>query len=155
MSGFGFVFGSKRWLGDFFELVEELEFDPVGELGVDAVGGGGMNGGVVDALFLGVVARKAGDDRNVAEGDGELVGDDAGDATVAVEEGVDADETIVKVGEETANLVYIGGFDVLDTAHEVAGEGVELVINFGAAAGNVVKIFVPWCAETDVVAARS
>ena len=38
------------------------------------VGGGGVDGGVVDALFVGVVARETGDDGDIAEGDGELVG---------------------------------------------------------------------------------
>lgn len=146
---------SRAWLGNFFELVEELEFDPVSEFGVSAVGGGGANGGVVDAFFLGVVAWKAGDDWNIAKGDGELVGDDAGDAAVAVEEGVDADEAVVKMGEEAANFVDVGGFNVFDTVCDGAGEGVELVVDFGAATGNVVEVFVPWCAKTNVVAAGS
>ena len=43
----------------------------------------------------------------------------------------------------------------MDAAYEVAGEAVEFVVDFGAAAGNVMEVFVPWCAEADVVAARS
>ncbi len=118
------------------------------------VGGGGVDGGVVDALFVGVVARETGDG-DIAEGDGELVGDDAGDAAVAVEEGVDADETVVKMSEKAAGFVDIRGFDILDAAGEVAGEAIKLIVDLGAAAGNVMEVFVPWCAEADVVAARS
>jgi len=122
---------------------------------VGGVGGGGVDGGVVDALFVGVVARETGDDGDIAEGDGELVGDDAGDAAVAVEEGVDADETVVKMSEKAAGFVDIRGFDILDAAGEVAGEAIKLIVDLGAAAGNVMEVFVPWCAEADVVAARS
>lgn len=94
-------------LGDFGEFVEELGFDPVGEFDVGGVGGGGVDGGVVDALFVGVVAREAGDDGDVAEGNGELVGDDAGDTAVAIEEGVDTDETVVKMSEKAADFVDV------------------------------------------------
>ena len=119
------------------------------------VRGAGSDSGMVDALFLDVVAREAGDNGDVTEGDGELVGDDAGDAAVAVEEGMDTDETIVEVGEEAADFVDIGGFDVFDAIGEAASKGVELVVNFGTAAGNVMKVFIPWRAEANVVTARS
>lgn len=126
------------FLGDLRELVLELDFNPFGESGVGAVGGAGMDGSVVDALFLGVVAGKAGDDRDVAEGDRKLVGDYAGDAAVAVEKGVDADEIVVKMGEEAANFVDVADLDEFDAVVEVAGEAIEFVVNFGAAAGNAV-----------------
>lgn len=119
------------------------------------VGSGGVDGGVVNALFLSVVAWETGDDRNIAEGDGKLVGDDAGDAAVAIEEGMDTDETVMKMGEETADFVDVGGFNVLDAVGEVASEAVEFVIDFGAAAGNVVEVFVTGCTEADIVTARA
>lgn len=149
----GFEFGAG--LGDFGEFVEELDFDPISEFSVGRVGSGSADGGMIDEFFLGVVAWEAGDDGDVAEGDGELVGDDAGDATVAVEERVDADETVVEMGKETTNFVDVGGFDEGNAVFEATGEGVEFVINFGATAGNVVEVFVPWRAEANVVAARS
>ncbi len=131
-----------------------MGFDPVGEFDVGGVRGAGTDGGVINVLFLGVIARKAGDDGDVAERDGELVGDDTGDAAVTVKEGVDTDETVMKTGEKTANFVDIGGFDVFNTVYEAAGEGVEFVIDFSAATGNVMEVFIAWRAETNIVAAR-
>ena len=84
-----------------------------------------------------------------------MVGDDASDATVAVKEGVDADEIIVETSEEAADFVKIVGGDKAQAITEVVGEGVELIINLGAATGNVMEVFVPWCAEADVVTARA
>ena len=129
--------------------------DPGGELGIAVVGGGGANGGVIDALFLGVIAGETCDNRNETEGDGELIGDDAGDATVTVEKWVDADETIMEMCEETANFVDVAGVDEFGLVAEGTGEGVELVVNFGAAAGDVVEVFVAGVAKTDVVAERA
>ena len=110
---------------------------------------------MVDAFFGGVAAWEAGDDGDVAESDRKLVGDDASDAAVAVKEGVDADEIIVEASEEAADFVKIVGGDKAQAITEVVGEGVELIIKLGAAAGNVMEVFVPWCAETDVVTARA
>lgn len=56
-----------------------------------------MNGGVVDTFLLEVIAWKAGDDRDVPEGDGELVGNDPSDAAIAIEKRVDTDKTVMKL----------------------------------------------------------
>lgn len=56
-------------LDDFGELLLELELNPFGEGLVAIVGRAVVNGGMVDALFLGIVARKTGDNRYVAESD--------------------------------------------------------------------------------------
>ena len=126
--------------------------DPGGELGIAMIGGGGANGGVVDALFLGVIAGETSDNRDETEGDRELVGNDASDAAVAVEKWVDADETIVEMREKAADFVNVAGVDEFGLVAEGASEGVELVVNFGAAAGDMMEIFVAGVAEADVVA---
>lgn len=129
--------------------------DPEGEVFASSVVDTVMDGGVIDAFFLGVVTGKAGDNRNVTEGDGELVSDDAGDAAVAVKEGVDADETVVELGEEAADLVDIVDRDVFETVTEGAGEGEEFIINFGAAARNMIEIFITRCSEANIVTTRT
>ena len=59
----------QQRLSDFGEFGFKLGFDPVGEFGIGRVGGGGADGGVIDAFFGGVTAREAGDDGDVAESD--------------------------------------------------------------------------------------
>lgn len=115
----------------------KLKLNPFGKSSIATVGSTVMNGGVIDLFLFSIMTRKPSNDRNIPQRHGELVGNDTGDTSIAVEKWVDPDEVIVKSCKETTGFVNICSHNVGHAIREVVGERIKFIVDFGSATGNV------------------
>ena len=115
----------------------KLELNPFGKSGIATVDSTVMNGGVIDLFLFGIMARKPSNDRNIPQGYRELVGNDTGDTSVAIEKWVNPDEVIMKACKETTGFVNIRSHNVGYAIREVVGERIKFIVDFSSTTGNV------------------